>query len=790
MSQNCWNRSSFNNALMRLVFVGSKTSTFLRGNFDASTAQGRSKRRYRQISLNVLSSIGARAISVPSALISVPMTLTYLGQERFGLWMTITSLVAFLGFLDLGLGQGLLNAIAEADGKGERTQARAAVSSAVGLLSSIALFSAALLALMYQFVPWARFFNIATEPARSEAGPTAAVLILCFLASMPLSVVRHVQLGYQEGFRNDLWQSAGALTGLVALSVAVWMKSSLPFLVLVFVGSPLLATALNGVVLFGVTRPWLRPSLAGITRELTLKLASQGLYFTGASICAAVVVSADNLIITQLLGPTSVAQYAVPLRLFLLSSALLNAALLPLWPALTEAHTRRDYDWLKKTLRRMTIWGAFSAGVPCLIFVFCGPLLIRWWVGSQIQPGVGLLAALALWTVVSQIGYVLSTALAALGQLRFRLISTVIMTVLGTGLKIGLVKHYGLAGAPAAMTIAFTILFVLPAWIYLERTLDRMYKGRDSDCNGARKAPDPEIRFLSAAIRHVTSILRRLAATLLRWVPLRWIGRYVHSRICAAQMKGQSLETHFFRNLAQLELLARMVKKHKRGERPLRIAVLGCSTGEELYSVIYMLRQCCPALPIEFTAVDISLKAIKQAQLGVYELAGHESDPRCGSLLVRVSEGLQVRAAYRQNVRWHVGDAGDPELRTKIGPQDFVLANNFLVHMNTTDASSCLEKITALLVPSGRILVAGVDPGVRSETMLRLGFTPERDSLEAVHNGDRLLKIGWPLNYWGLEPLDKRRQNWQFRYGTVFQPNSDASKSQDCDKSDPPCIVE
>src|SRR5208283_4384594 len=74
--------------------------------FDTSTEQGRSRERYRRAALTTLTSVLARVITVSTSLITVRLTIRYLGTERYGLWMTITSVVSFLIFADLGIGNG------------------------------------------------------------------------------------------------------------------------------------------------------------------------------------------------------------------------------------------------------------------------------------------------------------------------------------------------------------------------------------------------------------------------------------------------------------------------------------------------------------------------------------------------------------------------------------------------------------------------------------------------------------------------------------------------------------
>src|SRR5690349_12437842 len=61
---------------------------------DASTPTGRSRERFRRIGLTTASSIAARGISFATSLITVPLTLHYLGTERYGLWATLSSIIA------------------------------------------------------------------------------------------------------------------------------------------------------------------------------------------------------------------------------------------------------------------------------------------------------------------------------------------------------------------------------------------------------------------------------------------------------------------------------------------------------------------------------------------------------------------------------------------------------------------------------------------------------------------------------------------------------------------------
>ena len=85
--------------------------------FDTNTEDGRSKERYRKVILSAGSSVFNKVETILTGLISVPLTVDYLGVERFGLWMIITSILALIAFADLGLGNGLIKTTTESSSK-------------------------------------------------------------------------------------------------------------------------------------------------------------------------------------------------------------------------------------------------------------------------------------------------------------------------------------------------------------------------------------------------------------------------------------------------------------------------------------------------------------------------------------------------------------------------------------------------------------------------------------------------------------------------------------------------
>ena len=130
-----------------------------------------------------------------------------------------------------------------------------------------------------------------------------------------------------------------------------------------------------------------------------------------------------------------------------------------------------------------------------------------------------------------------------------------------------------------------------------------------------------------------------------------------------------------------------------------------------------------------------------------------------------------VKSWLREGITWKLGDAADPEIISVLGFQDIVVGNNFLCHMAPVDAEKCLRNFARLVGPGGHLFVSGVDLDVRTKVALDLGWKPVPELLADIHDGDPCVRADWPWQWWGLEPLDQRRPDWQIRYAAAFQVN-------------------
>jgi O-antigen/teichoic acid export membrane protein len=369
----------------------------------------------------------------------------------------------------LGMGSGLMNVISEAHGQDDRQAAQNYVSSAFFLMSLMAFFLLAVFITAYQFIPWAGVFNVKSSQAAREAGPAMAILVCCFAVNLPLGVAQRVQMGYQEGYLNSLWQGLGSIIGLVGILLVIYLQAGLYWLVLAVGGSQVIAAGLNGLALFRYNRPWLFPRFRSFTAASARRILHIGLLFFVLQIVGVITLQADNLIIAQMLGLNEVSQYAVVWQLFLVVPNLLAMVLMPLWPAYGEAIVRKDAFWVKKTFKRSLIL-TFSVNVPvAILLVASGTQILHVWIGQQINPPLLLLLGMGMFVCLNSIGGPLAALLNGANVITFQVVCAVLMGLAKLAISIVLILWLGLSGIILGTVIAAIICIYIPSAFYLSR---------------------------------------------------------------------------------------------------------------------------------------------------------------------------------------------------------------------------------------------------------------------------------------------------------------------------------
>ena len=296
--------------------------------------------------------------------------------------------------------------------------------------------------------------------------------------------------------------------------------------------------------------------------------------------------------------------------------------------------------------------------------------------------------------------------------------------------------------------------------------------------------------LLQQFLRANEYLWRRLPSSVHATRMLCAYGRFLHSLIRARTPQKQYHGTFFFRNRPELDLIRMLVNRLPK-ESTLRLTVLACSNGAEVYSILWTLRSARPDLRLITHAIDISGEVLEIGQRGIYSLTRTElvntllcdrmTEREMEAIFDREGSELRIKSWLKEGIKWQVADAADPELVKLLRGQDIVVANNFLCHMGPTGAESCLRNLAGLVRPGGHLFVSGVDLDIRTKVAVELGWIAVVDLIEEMHDGDPSVRRDWPWAYWGLEPFNKKRPDWNIRYASAFEIEHEVeSRSATC----------
>ena len=437
--------------------------------FETDTEEGRSKERHRRIAWTTVTAGAAKFAAAAAMFISVPLTLGYLGPERFGLWMAISAVIAMLGFADFGLGNGILNAVSHATGRNDKVAIHQFVSNGFIMLTAIAALMLLVFVAAYRHVPWPSVFNVSSSTAALESGPVVFVLATCFFATLPLGATQKIQLGLQRGHWGNMWETVGSVMGLFGIIIATQFQAGLQWIALSMAGMPLLFRAVNTFLFFGYQEKSLRPRFGHFEFSVVKRLIRTGALFFILQLAVIVGLQSDNIIIARILGVEAVAGYDIALKLSILPAMFIGLLVVAQWPAYGEALSRGDSDWIRHTFTK-TIRLSLLTAIPFALVLFTwGDVIIRVWAGPEVVPSVALLASMSIWSILLVLGSVIAVLLNGLHIVKFQVINALLMATANILISIYLVNKIGTIGAIIGTISTYTIFSLLPSWYYIHR---------------------------------------------------------------------------------------------------------------------------------------------------------------------------------------------------------------------------------------------------------------------------------------------------------------------------------
>jgi len=432
--------------------------------------------RSQKAKKNILLSFVFKGFSVFAVFLLVPMSINYLNVLEYGIWVTISSLLAWLTLFDLGLGNGLRNKLAESLAKDDKELGRIYVSTAYFALTIIVSIFLIIYFSLGIFIDWSSVFNTPAE-LKPEVNKLANFVMLFFGLQFVLKLIITILTADQKPSYNDF---LGFLTNISSV-IIVWILTHNTSPSLFVLGMslsiiPVILLLLITVFNFSNRYRFLIPSPKFIHIKYLRGLSDLGIRFFIIQISTFFIFGSASIVLTQLIGPESVTSYNIVFRYFSIINMVFYIILSPVWTGFTDAFYRKDFSWIKNTIKKLNKIGIILI-IFTIIMVLVSGFIYDIWLGKNRSFDIPFLLTTTMglyviaMTFVSPYMYFLNGS----GKIYLQFILSIIIIISYIPLTIFLLKvfNFGVASVVIASIISLVPFMLLMPIQYYKIINDR-----------------------------------------------------------------------------------------------------------------------------------------------------------------------------------------------------------------------------------------------------------------------------------------------------------------------------
>lgn len=391
---------------------------------------------------NIIASFFIKGLSIAISLIVVPLTINYINPSRYGIWITLSSIIGWFSFFDIGLSQGLRNKFAEAKAKGEDELAQIYVSTTYAILAIIFSLVWLIFLIVNHFLNWAHILNI-SENMRSEVSTLAVIVFTYFCLQFVLNIITSLILADQQPAKSSLIGVLGQIFSLIFIIILVkTTEGSLLKLGVAFCISPILVLVGANLYFFkGVFKKY-RPSLSKIKFQYAKGLFNLGFIFFIIQIAGIIQYETANIIIAQNFGTADVTSYNIVFKYFSVLNMVFAIFLTPFWSATTEAYLKKDIQWIKNGIKKYNLLNIGMILIGLVMLIFSERIYSLWLGKGKVTIGFYLSLWGFLYISLTMFATKYVYFLNGINALRIQFVACIISPIIYVVVAIILIRHF------------------------------------------------------------------------------------------------------------------------------------------------------------------------------------------------------------------------------------------------------------------------------------------------------------------------------------------------------------
>ncbi|MEO6705864.1 MAG: oligosaccharide flippase family protein [Ginsengibacter sp.] len=409
---------------------------------------------------NILAAFLIKGGSIIISLMLVPLTIHYVSPDQYGIWITLSSIIGWFGFFDIGFGNGLRNKFAESIAQGEDEKARIYVSTTYAILAIIVSIVLTIFLCVNPFLNWSNILNAPSNMA-GELSTLALIVFVFFCLQFVLQLITTVLTADQQPAKASLFNFYGSLFSILVIFILTKTTSgNLIYLGTVLGFTPIAVLLVSSFWFYSRKYKKFAPSLKYVKFSYARDLMTLGIKFFLLQVAGIVLYQTSNIIIAQLFGAAEVTPYNIAYKYFGVIPMIMGIIMLPFWSAYTEAWIKKDIVWIKKSLKNLKlIWAALS--VLTLIMLLFSNFVYRIWVGDEIIIPFAVSLVLAIYVIMLAWTNIYSLFLNGAGKIKLQLYLSLFSMLINIPMAIYLGKKMGIAGIVLSTVILCSINMII-----------------------------------------------------------------------------------------------------------------------------------------------------------------------------------------------------------------------------------------------------------------------------------------------------------------------------------------
>ncbi len=400
---------------------------------------------------------------------TVPLLLRAWGAAKYGDWILLSAIPAYLGLTNMGLGDASGSDMTLRVGAGDAEAAIETFQSSWLFVTATSFIVFALASPISWWIPWQHLLKLSSLTSQTAA------LILAILGL-------YVAIGQQNGIFESGFKCSGnfalgqlgctfirLVEAVVATLVGV-LTGNLVLVALTYLCARVVLTVAYAALLYHKV-PWLRLGIAHAQVRTIRRLAGPAFGFIALPAGQALSLQGFTLLVGGIAGPVAVTAFSTLRTLSRVNFQMLTTVMFAFWPELSRAFGAGNISLARSLHRRAYQVGVIMSIAGASALWIAGPFVYRTWIHNAVPFNRTAFHIFLLVSIANAIWYTSSVVPMSTNRHLRLTLTYLVATALSLGVAWGLTRAFGIAGGASALLIIDACM----CWVVLRAALKQVH---------------------------------------------------------------------------------------------------------------------------------------------------------------------------------------------------------------------------------------------------------------------------------------------------------------------------